>query len=98
VSSFDSVPAGDRESAADVIGGLMAAASLVLSGIAMGLGILLEVDARPVRTGVAAILLALVSSLMTSRHRTLAFVATAVAATAWVVGLTVAAITDNPLV
>ena len=40
----------ERQSPADVIGGLMAMASLVLSGIAMGLGILLELEARPVRT------------------------------------------------
>jgi hypothetical protein len=96
VSSFESAPV-ERQSAADVIGGLMAMASLVLSGIAMGLGILLELDARPVRTGVAAVLLALASSLMTKRYRTLAFVATAVAAAAWVIGLTVAVITENPL-
>jgi hypothetical protein len=95
VSAVES--ARERQSPADVIGGLMAMASLVLSGIAMGLGILLELDARPVRTAGAAILLALVSSLMTRRHRTLAFVATFVAAFAWVVGLTIAVITDNPL-
>jgi hypothetical protein len=80
-----------------MIGGLMAMASLVLSGIAMGLGLLLELDARPVRTAGTAILLGLVSSLMTRRHRTLAFVATVVAAVAWVVGLTIAVVTDNPL-
>ena len=88
----------ERQTTADVVGGLMAAASLALSGIAMGLGILLQVEARPVRTAGAAILLALVSSLMTRRHRTLAFAATVVAALAWVVGLTVAVITQNPLV
>ena len=80
-----------------MIGGLMAAASLFLSGIAMGFGLVLELDARPVRTAGAAILLALVASLMTRRHRTLALVATVFAAIAWVVGLTVAVITENPL-
>jgi hypothetical protein len=97
VSAVESAPE-DRQSPADVIGGLMAMASLVLSGIAMGLGILLELEARPVRTAGAAILLALVSSLMTRRHRTLAFAATVVAALAWVIGLTIAVTTDNPLV
>lgn len=97
MSSIESA-APERQSTADVIGGLMAAASLGLSGIAMGLGILLEVEARPTRTAGAAILLALVSSLMTRRHRTLAFAATVVAAAAWVVGLTVAVITENPIV
>ena len=75
----------------------MAMASLVLSGIAMGLGLLLEVEARPVRTGAAAIVLALVASLMTQRYRTLALVATLVSAFAWVVGMTIAVVTENPL-
>ena len=75
----------------------MAMASLVLSGIAMGLGLLLEVEARPVRTGAAAIALALVASLMTQRYRTLALVATLVSAFAWVVGMTIAVVTENPL-
>jgi hypothetical protein len=97
MSSAESA-ASERQTPADVIGGLMAMASLVLSGIAMGFGLLLQIEARPVRTGVAAILLALVSSLMTTRHRTLAFVATLVAALAWVVGMTVAVITENPLI
>jgi hypothetical protein len=96
VSSLESAPEG-RQSSADVIGGLMAMASLVLSGIAMGLGILLELEARPTRTAGAAILLALVASLMTQRHRTLALVAAIVAALAWVVGLTIAVVTENPL-
>ena len=96
MSAAESAPAG-RQSPADIIGGLLAMASLVLSAIAMGFGILLELEARPVRTAGAAILLALVSSLMTRRHRTLAFVATVVAAVAWVVGLTIAVVTDNPL-
>jgi hypothetical protein len=96
VSSLESAPEG-RQSPADVIGGLMAMASLVLSGIAMGLGILLELEARPTRTAGAAILLALVASLMTQRHRTLALVAAIVAALAWVVGLTIAVVTENPL-
>jgi predicted branched-subunit amino acid permease len=96
VSTIDAGRAG-RQSPADVIGGLLAMASLVLSGIAMGLGLLLELEARPVRTAAAAILLALVASLMTQRHRTLALVAALVAALAWVVGLTIAVITENPL-
>ena len=75
----------------------MAMASLVLSGIAMGLGLLLEVEARPVRTGAAAIALALVASMMTQRYRTLALVATLVSAFAWVVGMTSAVVTENPL-
>ena len=46
MSAVESV-SDERGSPADVIGGLMAMASLVLSGIAMGLGILLELEARP---------------------------------------------------
>ena len=97
MTSLESVPE-QRQSPADVIGGLMAMASLVLSGIAMGLGLLLEVEARPTRTAAAAIVLALVASLMTRRYRTLALVATLVSAVAWVVGMTIAVVTENPLI
>ena len=55
-----------RHSAADTIAGLLAAASIVLSAIAMGLGLILELDARPGRTSFAAIVLALVAARMTT--------------------------------
>ena len=39
----------ERLAATDTIAGLLAVASIVLSGIAMGFGLLLQLDARPAR-------------------------------------------------
>jgi hypothetical protein len=85
-------------SATDTIAGLLAAASIVLSAIAMGLGLILELDARPGRTSFAAIVLALVAARMSSRYQSLALVATLIAMVAWVVGMTLVVLTENPLV
>ena len=66
-------PADSRNSSADVVAGFLAVASIVLSLFAMGLGLILEVDARPARTCFVAIILALVSApaerAATSRSR-----------------------------
>ena len=48
MSSLDETRS-DRLPAADVIGGLLAVSSIVLSGIAMGFGLLLQLDAHPAR-------------------------------------------------
>jgi len=86
-----------RQTAADVVGGLLAMASLVLSAIASGLGLLLEVEARPSRLAPVAIVLALVAGRMTTRYERLALAAVFVAMAAWVVGMTLAVVTENPL-
>ncbi len=88
----------DRHSAADVVGGLFAVASIILSGIAMGFGLLLELDARPGRTAFVAIVLALVAARLSERYQSLALKATLFAMLAWVVGMTIAVITENPLI
>lgn len=88
----------DRHSAVDTIAGLLAAASIFMSAIAMGFGLILELEARPVRSAFVAILLALVAARMSARHRNLALAAVFIAMFAWVIGLTLAVITDNPLV
>ena len=90
-------PHAERSSARDTIAGLMAVASIVLSGIAMGFGLLLQLDARPARLAPAAILLALVAARMSARHQTLALRAALFGGFAWIVGMTVAVITDGPL-
>jgi hypothetical protein len=90
-------PQSERGSAIDTIAGLLAAASLVLSGIAMGLGLLLQLDARPARVAPVAILLALVAARMSVRYQSLALKAALFGAFAWVVGMTVAVVTDGPL-
>jgi len=87
-----------RHSSADVIAGLLAAASIILSAIAMGFGLLLELDARPGRTAFVAIVLALVAARLSEKHQSLALKATLFAMFAWVVGMTIAVLTENPLI
>jgi hypothetical protein len=86
-----------RPTAADTIAGLLAVASIVLSGIAMGLGLLLQLDARPARLAPVAMLLALVAARMSRRYQSLALKAAVFSGVAWVVGMTVAIVTDGPL-
>jgi hypothetical protein len=87
-----------RHSPADVVAGLLAVGSIVLSAIAMGLGLILEIDARPARTVFAAIILALVSARLSSRYQSLALKAVLFAMVAWVIGMTLAVLTENPLI
>lgn len=87
----------ERSSAADTIGGLLAVASMVLSGIAMGLGLLLQLEAHPARLAPVAIVLALVAARMSRRHQSLALRAALFGAVAWVIGMTVVIVTDGPL-
>jgi hypothetical protein len=88
----------NRHSPADVVGGLLAVGSIVLSAIAMGLGLILELDARPARTAFAAIILALVSARLSARYQSLALKAVLFAMVAWVIGMTLAVLTENPLI
>lgn len=82
---------------ADAVAGLLGSASVVLSAIAMGGGLLLSVEAYPARTAPAAIVLALVAARMSARFQRLALKATLFAALAFVVGMTVAVVTESPL-
>jgi hypothetical protein len=96
VTSIDE-PRGERATAADTIAGLLAVGSIVLSGIAMGLGLLLQLDAHPARLAPIAILTAIVAARMSQRSQPLAFKAALFGAFAWVVGMTIAVITEGPL-
>jgi threonine/homoserine efflux transporter RhtA len=87
----------DRSSSTDTIAGLLAVASIVLSGIAMGFGLLLQLDQRPARVAPVAIVLALVAARMSARYQSLALKAALFGAVAWVIGMTVAVITEGPL-
>ena len=89
--------APQRSAVTDTIAGLLAVASIVLSGIGMGFGLLLQLDARPARVVPVAILLALIAARMSARHQPLALRAALFGGFAWVVGMTVAVITDGPL-
>ena len=80
------------------VAGLLAVGSIVLSAIAMGFGLILELDARPARTAFVAIILALVSARMSGRYQSLALKAVLFAMVAWVVGMTLAVLTENPLI
>ena len=96
MSSLDDAR-GDRLSATDTIAGLLAVASIVLSGIGMGLGLLLQLDARPARVLPVALLAALIASRMSVRFQPLALKAALFGAFAWIIGMTIAVITDGPL-
>ena len=74
---------------ADRVAGYLCAFSLALSGIA--------IVRSPGVLAIAAILVALVAVVMTRAHRTLAAVAVAVAAAAFLIGMVVAVVTDSAL-
>ncbi len=97
MSSIEETPR-DRSASADVVAGLLAAASIVLSAIAMGVGLLLQLDAHPARLAPVAIVLALVAARMSARYQSLALKAALFGALAWVVGLTIVVVTDGQLI
>lgn len=88
----------ERSVAVDVVAGLLAAASIVLSAIAMGVGLLLQLDAHPARLAPVAIVIALVAARMSERYQSLALKAALFGALAWVVGMTIVVATDGPLI
>jgi len=88
----------DRHSAADTVAGFLAVGSLFLSAIALGAGLILQIEARPARTSIVAALLALVAARLSARYQKLAEIAIFVAIVAWVVGMTLAVITENALI
>jgi hypothetical protein len=87
-----------RNSAADIVAGFLAVGSIVLSAIALGGGLLLELEARPARMSIVAAILALVSARLSAKYEKLALIALFVAIIAFVVGMTLAVITENPLI
>jgi hypothetical protein len=97
VSAVEGTPR-ERSVAVDVVAGLLAAASIVLSAIAMGVGLLLQLDAHPARLAPVAIVVALVAARMSERYQSLALKAALFGALAWVVGMTIVVATDGPLI
>jgi hypothetical protein len=83
-------PGQERFTLTDAIAGLLAAASLALSGIALA--------DRPARLAPAAILAALVAGRMSVRYQRLALAAAVAAMLAWIVGMTLAVITEHPII
>ena len=90
--------ARERSASVDVVAGLLAAASIVLSAIAMGLGLVLQLDAHPARLAPVAIVIALVAARMSARYQSLALKAALFGAVAWVVGMTIVVVTDGTLI
>jgi hypothetical protein len=91
-------PRAQRFSSLDAVAGVLAVGSVVLSGIAMGLGLLLELDARPARLAPVSVIAALAAARMSPRFQSLALKAAVFAMVAWVVGMTLVVITENPLI
>ena len=88
----------DRFTVTDAVAGLMASGSIVLSFIASGVGLIVQLDARPAVLAPAAAVVALVAARMSTYYRRLAHAAVQIATLAWVVGMTVAVITENPII
>jgi hypothetical protein len=85
----ESSPQGDRQSAGDTVAGLLAAAALFLSFVALAY--------RPMRLIPAAVVLSLTAAAMSDRHKRLTAIAATATAVCWLVGVTVAVVTKNPL-
>jgi len=56
-----------------------------------------HIEMRPIRIGVAAVILALVAAGIGGRHRKLAAAAVAIAGASWVLGMAIAVITQRPI-
>lgn len=96
---MSSVPeSADRFTVTDAIAGLMAAGSILLSFIAAGFGLILEVDPRPGVLAPVAVVVALVAGRMSVRFQRLAFFAVIAAIIGWTLGMTLAVITENPII
>ena len=97
---MSSVPGSSeqRYTVTDVLAGLLAACSMLLSFIAVGFGLILQVEPRPARLVPVALILALVAGRMSVRYHKLAFAATVAGMICWVVGLTLAIITHHALI
>jgi len=90
-----------RRNGLDTLAGLMAAAAIfigLLGATNFNLSISgTHLEMRPVRIGVAAVVLALVAAGIGGRHRRLAAAAVAIAGACWVLGMAIAVITQRPL-
>jgi hypothetical protein len=84
-----SVLPDERARPSETVAGFLASAALFVS--------LIGIAYRPVRLIPAAVIVALVAVAMGGRHQRLAALAVAVSAVAWVVGMTIAVVTENPL-
>jgi hypothetical protein len=90
-----------RREGLDTLSGLMSAAAIFLALLgATDLHLTIsgqDVQMRPVRIGVGAVVLALVAAGIGGRHRKLAMAAVAIAGAGWVISMIVAVVTEKPL-
>ena len=82
-------PASDSTSAGELVAGLVAAATIAASGIAL--------VHKPLLTAPIAIVLALLAVGMGGRRSRLPLVALTVASLGWMVGMTIAVLSNRPL-
>lgn len=85
----------------DTVAGLMSATAICV-GLLSITNLNLSIDGAhfemtPIRIGIAAVVLALVSAGIGGRHSRLAGVAVAVAGASWLLGMVIAVITQRPL-
>jgi hypothetical protein len=96
-----SVPAESRREGLDTLVGLMSAVAIFLAVLgATDLNTSINgthLQMRPVRIGVAAVVLALVAAGIGGRHKRLAAAAVAIAGFGWLVGMIVGVVTQRPL-
>ena len=85
----------------DTLAGLMAATAIfvgILGATNFDLSIAgTHFEMRPVRIGVAAVILALVAAGIGGRHRRLATAAVGVAGAGWFLGMIIAVLTQRPI-
>lgn len=97
---MSAVPDRSREPL-DTLAGLMAAAAIFVGLLGMtNLNLSISgthLEMRPIRIGVAAVVLALVAAGIGGRHRRLAALAVAIAGLSWVAGMVIAVVTERPI-
>jgi hypothetical protein len=98
---LSSAEASTQRERLDTVTGLMSATAIFLAFLgATDLHLTIsgqDIEMRPVRVGVAGVLLALVAAGIGGRHRKLAAIACGIAAGGWLVGMIVAVVTERPL-
>jgi hypothetical protein len=85
----------------DTVTGLMSATAIFLAFLtATDLHLSIsgeDIQMRPIRVGVAGVILALIAAGIGGRHRKLAAIACVIAGAGWVLGMVVAVVTERPL-
>jgi hypothetical protein len=98
VNGIEASPQRER---LDTVTGLMSSTAIFLGVLgATDLHLTIsgqDIDMRPIRVGVAAVIIALVAAGIGGRHRKLAAIACGIAAAGWLVGMIVAVVTERPL-